>query len=45
MIDRQTRGIVPDKPHTAMRGADGRLLYEEMHTRDGFDGAGPGFAW
>jgi homogentisate 1,2-dioxygenase len=39
MIDRQTRGIVPDKPHTAMRGADGRLLYEEMHTRDGFDGA------
>jgi homogentisate 1,2-dioxygenase len=39
MIDRQTRGIVPDKPHTAARGADGRLLYEEMHTRDGFDGA------
>jgi homogentisate 1,2-dioxygenase len=39
MIDRQTRGIVPDKPHTAMRGPDGRLLYEEMHTRDGFDGA------
>jgi homogentisate 1,2-dioxygenase len=39
MIDRQTRGIVPDKPHTAMRGPDGRLYYEEMHTRDGFDGA------
>ena len=39
MIDRQTRGIVPDKPHTAMRMPDGRLLYEEMHTRDGFDGA------
>jgi len=39
MIDRQTRGIVPDKPHTAMRGADGRLFYEELHTRDGFDGA------
>src|SRR5579859_6882971 len=38
MIDRQTRGIVPDKPHTAMRAPDGRLLYEEMNTRDGFDG-------
>lgn len=39
MIDRQTRGTVPDKPHTAMRAADGRLFYEEMHTREGFEGA------
>jgi homogentisate 1,2-dioxygenase len=39
VIDRQTQGIVPDKPHTASRGPDGRIYYEEMITRQGFDGA------
>jgi homogentisate 1,2-dioxygenase len=38
MIDRATAGSIPDKPHTAMRDAEGRLLFEEMHTREGFDG-------
>lgn len=38
MIDRQSFGIVPAKPHTAARLPDGRILYEEMHTRGGFDG-------
>jgi homogentisate 1,2-dioxygenase len=39
VIDRQTQGIVPSKPHTAARGKTGSLYYEEMITRDGFDGA------
>lgn len=39
MIDRMTLGLVPAKPHTAFRDADGKLFYEEMHTRDGFSGA------
>src|SRR5262249_12619366 len=39
MIDRATAGSIPDKPHTAMRDAEGRLLYEEMHPREG--SAGP----
>ncbi len=39
MIDRQSAGLLPDKPHTALRTADGELLYEEMHTRQGFGGA------
>lgn len=38
MIDRQTAGIVPEKPHTAFRDAAGKLFYEEMFTRGGFDG-------
>ncbi len=38
MIDRQSRGVLPDKPHTVFRGPDGRMLHEEMHTRGGFDG-------
>ena len=39
MIDRQSAGLLPDKPHTALRAPDGRLLYEEMLTREGFSGA------
>jgi homogentisate 1,2-dioxygenase len=38
MIDRQSRGVLPAKPHTVFRTPDGRILYEEMHTRGGFDG-------
>ena len=38
MIDRQAMGLLPDKPHTALRYADGKLFYEEMHTRGGFGG-------
>lgn len=39
MIDRMTAGIVPAKPHTAMRDAKGAIFYEEMHTRRGFSDA------
>ncbi|MFO0677217.1 MAG: homogentisate 1,2-dioxygenase [Polyangiaceae bacterium] len=39
MIDRQSAGLFPAKPHTVCRDGEGRLLYEEMHTRLGFDGA------
>jgi len=39
MIDRMTCGLVPAKPHTVHRDAEGNLLYEEMHTRGGFSGA------
>ncbi len=38
MIDRAWAGLLPDKPHTAMRDAKGELFYEEMHTRGGFGG-------
>jgi len=38
MIDRQAMGLLPDKPHTALRDHDGKLFYEEMHTRGGFGG-------
>jgi homogentisate 1,2-dioxygenase len=38
MIDRQAMGLVPDKPHTVLRDRDGKLFYEEMHTRGGFGG-------
>ncbi len=38
MIDRQSAGHFPAKPHTVLRDAEGRLLYEEMHTRGGFSG-------
>ena len=38
MIDRQSAGVLPDKPHTVCRGPDGGLLYEEMLTREGFGG-------
>jgi homogentisate 1,2-dioxygenase len=38
MIDRQTVGLIPSKPHTVLRDAEGNLLYEEMHTRGGFSG-------
>lgn len=39
MIDRHAVGLLPAKPHTALRDAKGDLFYEEMHTRDGFGGA------
>jgi homogentisate 1,2-dioxygenase len=39
MLDRMTAGTVPDKPHTALRDAAGRLFHEECLTRDGFEGA------
>src|SRR5688572_10945259 len=32
-------GLLPAKPHTVHRDAEGNLLYEEMLTRDGFSGA------
>ena len=38
MLDRMTVGTVPDKPHTALRDAEGKLRHEECLTRDGFDG-------
>jgi homogentisate 1,2-dioxygenase len=38
VIDRQSAGLLPDKPHTVLRDAAGNLLYEEMHTRGGFGG-------
>jgi homogentisate 1,2-dioxygenase len=38
MIDRQSAGILPDKPHTVCRAPDGRVLHEEMITRGGFSG-------
>ena len=39
MIDRMSCGLMPAKPHTVLRDADGNLLYEEMLTRGGFGGA------
>ena len=39
MIERRFAGILPPKPHTAFRDAEGRLYYEEMFTRGGFSGA------
>jgi homogentisate 1,2-dioxygenase len=39
MIDRMSSGLLPAKPHTVHRDADGNLLYEEMLTRGGFSGA------
>jgi homogentisate 1,2-dioxygenase len=38
MLDRMSAGTLPAKPHTALRGDDGRLRHEECLTRDGFDG-------
>jgi homogentisate 1,2-dioxygenase len=38
MIDRQAMGLLPDKPHTTLRDKEGKLFYEEMHTRGGFGG-------
>lgn len=39
MIDRMCQGLLPAKPHTVHRDAEGNLLYEEMLTRGGFSGA------
>jgi homogentisate 1,2-dioxygenase len=38
MLDRIVEGRVPPKHHIALRDRDGKLLYEECFTRDGFDG-------
>ncbi len=38
MIDRQSAGLMPAKPHTICRDPEGNLLFEEMHTRGGFSG-------
>jgi homogentisate 1,2-dioxygenase len=37
MIERLLLGTVADKPHTVLRDAGGKLLYEECFTRRGFD--------
>jgi homogentisate 1,2-dioxygenase len=39
MIERRFAGLLPPKPHTALRDEQGKLFYEEMFTRDGFSGA------
>jgi homogentisate 1,2-dioxygenase len=38
VIDRHSAGLLPDKPHTVLRAPDGKLLYEELFTREGFGG-------
>ncbi len=38
MIHRMVLGRVPAKPHTVFRDEDGRLLMEQMVTREGFEG-------
>ena len=38
MLERQSRGRIPDAPHTQLKASDGRLLYEHCITREGFDG-------
>jgi homogentisate 1,2-dioxygenase len=38
MLERLVVGTVPPKHHIALRDAEGRLLWEECFTRDGFDG-------
>jgi homogentisate 1,2-dioxygenase len=38
MLDRTVQGTVPAKHHLALRDAEGRLLFEEAYTREGFDG-------
>lgn len=38
MLDRIVRGSVPKKPHTRHCDREGRLLWEECLTRQGFDG-------
>lgn len=38
MIHRMTLGRIPAKPHTVFRDEDGKLLMEQMVTREGFEG-------
>jgi len=38
MLERRRQGLIADAPHTQLRAADGRLLYEHCITRSGFDG-------
>ena len=38
MLHRHTLGRVPPKPHTALYDENGKLLMEQMITREGFNG-------
>jgi homogentisate 1,2-dioxygenase len=38
VLTRLSQGQLPAAPHTQLRAADGRLLYEHCITRQGFDG-------
>jgi homogentisate 1,2-dioxygenase len=38
MLERLSKGTIPHKPHTALRGSSNELRYEECITRAGFDG-------
>ena len=38
MLTRLSFGEVPEKHHTALRDAEGKLFYEECVTREGFEG-------
>lgn len=38
MIDYRSQGALPPKPHTAFRGDEGSLYYEQCLTHGGFDG-------
>jgi len=38
MLQRLAYGRIPEKHHTVLRDDEGRLLYEECITRDGFEG-------
>ncbi len=38
MLQRLAFGRIPEKHHTVLRDDEGRLLYEECLTRDGFEG-------
>ena len=38
MLERLSKGLVPPKPHTALRSAADELRHEECITRAGFDG-------
>jgi homogentisate 1,2-dioxygenase len=38
MLERRSFGVVPPKPHTALRSSSGALRYEECITRAAFDG-------
>jgi homogentisate 1,2-dioxygenase len=38
MLERQSRGRLPEAAHTQLKNPDGSLLYEHCITRQGFDG-------
>ncbi len=39
MLDRQSQGLIPKKPHLRFENPEGGLYYEECLTRAGFEGA------